>query len=157
PVFAQAKAAAKGAAELSNAKQMTLAELMYNGDFDDTNVAVGYFDPAAPIGWCGGTGTSGCTRSWSELLLPYMKSGELFLDPLAPSDASNVWTGDPVDSYAYFPQFGYDFEVLSPVTGLGVTQPLGATTIARPSSVPMFAAKGTPSVEVPDYWDGGYS
>jgi len=36
PVFAQAKAAAKGSACLSNEKQMTLAVLMYTNDYDDT-------------------------------------------------------------------------------------------------------------------------
>ncbi|HTQ11267.1 MAG TPA: prepilin-type N-terminal cleavage/methylation domain-containing protein [Fimbriimonadaceae bacterium] len=157
PVFAQAKAAAKGTAALSNCKQITLAEIMYAGDSDDDFVIVGYFDQTAPIGWCGGTGTSGCIRSWSELCLPYMKTGQLFLDPLAPSDDSNIWPGDVTDSYAYYPQFGYDFEVLSPVTGLGVAQPLSSTGVARPASVPMFAAKATAWTEAADYWDGGYS
>lgn len=157
PVFAQAKAAAKGTASLSNSKQITLSEIMYAGDFDDSCVIVGYFDPTAPIGWCGGTGTSGCTRSWSELLLPYMKTGQLYLDPLGPSDSSNIWTGDPTDSYAYYPQFGYDFEVLSPVVGLGEPQPISTTALGRVSSVPMFTAKATAWVEAPDYWDGGYS
>jgi prepilin-type N-terminal cleavage/methylation domain-containing protein/prepilin-type processing-associated H-X9-DG protein len=157
PVFAQAKAAAKGAASLSNSKQITLAELMYVNDFDDESVPVGYFDPTAPIGWCGGTGTSGCIRSWSEILLPYMKTGELYLDPLAPSDGSNVWSVDITDSYAYYAQFGYDFEVLSPIVGLGEPRPLSTGALGRASSVPMFTAKATAWTEAPDYWDGGYS
>jgi len=157
PVFAQAKAAAKGTASLSNSKQITLASLMYSNDYDDEFVAVGYFDPTAPIGWCGGAGTSGCIRSWSEVLLPYMKTGELYLDPLAPSDSSNIWPGDVTDSYAYYSQFGYDFEVLSPVMGLGDPQPLSASALGRPASVPMMAAKATAWLEASDDWDGGYS
>lgn len=157
PVFAQAKAAAKGTASLSNTKQTALAQIMYSTDSDDYWVTVGYFDQTAPIGWCGGTGTSGCIRSWSELLLPYMKSGQMFQDPLGPSDNSNIWPGFEQDSLAYFSQFGYDFEVMSPVTGLGVVSPLSTTSLGRPASVPLMTAKGTPYVEVPDYWDGGYS
>lgn len=157
PVFAQAKASAKGAVALSNCKQITLAELMYAGDADDYSVPVGYFDPTAPIGWCGGAGTSGCIRSWSELLLPYMKTGDLYLDPLAPSDSSNIWPGDTTDSYAYYAQFGYDFEVLSPIVGLGEPRPLSNTALGRVASVPMFTGKATAWLEAADYWDGGYS
>ena len=35
PVFAQAKVAAKGAADLSNVKQLALGTVMYSGDYDD--------------------------------------------------------------------------------------------------------------------------
>ncbi len=35
PVFAQAKVAAKGAADLSNVKQIALGTLMYSNDYDD--------------------------------------------------------------------------------------------------------------------------
>jgi prepilin-type N-terminal cleavage/methylation domain-containing protein len=38
PVFAQAKAAAKKSSCLSNTKQMTLATIMYGGDYDDMMV-----------------------------------------------------------------------------------------------------------------------
>src|SRR6202044_3404279 len=51
PVFAQAKAAAKGASCLSNTKQLTLANLMYVNDYDDNIPVAGLGSySAAPAG-----------------------------------------------------------------------------------------------------------
>src|SRR5580765_5925160 len=43
PVFSQAKEAAKKANCLSNLKQITLANLLYAGDYDDTSVPYGNY------------------------------------------------------------------------------------------------------------------
>jgi len=48
PVFAQAKEAAKKATCLSNLKQLGLAELLYEGDYDD-NVCQTYFNDTSTI------------------------------------------------------------------------------------------------------------
>src|SRR5580658_6568982 len=72
PVFAQAKAAAKKAAALSNAKEIVLGSIMYANDYDDGTVP--YFS------WLGrGTGP-GCSSGycsglpgyyWPQLLSTY--------------------------------------------------------------------------------------
>jgi len=53
PVFAQAKESAKDTADLSNAKQMGLAMLMYATDFDDAFPLHGRSDNSGWDVWCG--------------------------------------------------------------------------------------------------------
>jgi prepilin-type N-terminal cleavage/methylation domain-containing protein len=67
PVFAQAKRAAKDASALSNIKQISTANIMYAGDFDDTTVLHEY--------------TSWPWTSWTILTFPYMKNVDMFYDP----------------------------------------------------------------------------
>jgi len=71
PVFAQAKAAAKKTASLSNAKQIGLGCLMYDTDFD------GVFPIGSGSGWWGPT-----NGNWVFELQPYVKSTPLFQSPL---------------------------------------------------------------------------
>jgi prepilin-type N-terminal cleavage/methylation domain-containing protein len=61
PVFAQAKAAAKKTAALSNAKQIGISMKMYNTDYDDGNV-LAWWDWQIPLG-------------------PYLKNWDIFSDP----------------------------------------------------------------------------
>jgi len=63
PVFAQAKQAAKKTAVLSNAKQICTGQLLYVNDSDDTTPALGQGD-------------------WTDHLYPYVKSEDLFMNPL---------------------------------------------------------------------------
>jgi prepilin-type N-terminal cleavage/methylation domain-containing protein/prepilin-type processing-associated H-X9-DG protein len=81
PVFAQAKAAAKKTACLSNAKQIGLGHIMYQGDYDDGTVPLGYYASVSLPSysyqyWYGlMTNSGGITYDWSKgLLQPYMKS-----------------------------------------------------------------------------------
>jgi len=78
PVFAQAKAAAKASADLSNEKQITLGHIMYAGDYDDTFAeGFSWYDFA----------------SWSVRVQPYIKSIALFESPLdgKPLTDPNGW------------------------------------------------------------------
>ena len=146
PVFASAKAAAKGTASLSNVKQSSLAMIMYAGDADDLFVPVGYPDPTAPIGWA-----PDFIRTWGQLLVPYMKTADVLLDPLtSPDDYS--W-GPRAAVIGYYPQFGYAFEVLSPIKGWGQPQPLSQTALGNVSNTVMIAAKGTAWLEYTPGWD----
>jgi len=88
PVFAQAKAAAKKTASLSNIKQLVLASLMYNNDYDDTFVAQG--EPTAANSW-------GWQMTWIMHTLPYMKNYGILLDP-SDSHTGPSWSG-PMYSY----------------------------------------------------------
>jgi len=78
PVFAQAKAAAKRTASLSNTKQTSLAILMYNNDYDDT------FDSGANACWW-----NTIDGSWNYDVLPYMKSVQILVSPLDPKSKAN--------------------------------------------------------------------
>jgi prepilin-type N-terminal cleavage/methylation domain-containing protein len=75
PVFAQAKLAAKKTASLSNAKQIGLACLMYDIDYD------GVFPIGSGNSWWGPTG-----GNWVFELQPYTKSTPLFQSPLDPKN-----------------------------------------------------------------------
>jgi prepilin-type N-terminal cleavage/methylation domain-containing protein len=75
PVFAQAKAAAKKTADLSNMKQMATGVALYLNDFDDQypENQVGNFSnwPAS-------------TAEWTSVLVtgPYVKNYDLLLSPV---------------------------------------------------------------------------
>ena len=73
PVFAQAKLAAKKTTDLNNLKQIGLAEVMYAGDFDDTHPQ-GYW-------YKNDTGETNGYVDLSAMLMPYMKSAELWKSP----------------------------------------------------------------------------
>jgi len=62
PVFAQAKAAAKTTADLSNLKELDLANIMYSNDYDDG------FPIGADNAW---------TFTWAGLVVPYVKNGDV--------------------------------------------------------------------------------
>src|ERR1700709_2378259 len=67
PVFAQAKAAAKSNAALSNLKQNALAFLIYSGDSDD------FFPQGFQFGW---------NPPWPKTVHPYPKSFAVFRSSL---------------------------------------------------------------------------
>lgn len=108
PVFAQAKAAAKKTSALSNQKQLGLAVIMYQGDYDDVYprnddcVAGSSLNPALknePFNPTGlGCTTTSATRgfynrvnhySWQKWVLPYVKNVPLFEHPGREKDAKN--------------------------------------------------------------------
>jgi prepilin-type N-terminal cleavage/methylation domain-containing protein/prepilin-type processing-associated H-X9-DG protein len=88
PVFAQAKAAAKRTADLSNTKNITLGATLYSGDADDT------MPPQYQIQW----DMSGYTRSqvvlWKDAVLPYIKNGGKYPKPGASDVYSRAEQGD---------------------------------------------------------------
>jgi len=79
PVFAQAKAAAKRTAALSNAKQLGLAVTMYNNDND------GVYDVGCPSAWYyPGDNSKNPPQpggGWSWDISPYVKNAGVFSDP----------------------------------------------------------------------------
>ncbi|MGV3613959.1 MAG: prepilin-type N-terminal cleavage/methylation domain-containing protein [Fimbriimonas sp.] len=75
PVFAQAKEAAKKTADLSNARQIGLANKMYLADHDDTMPIFYAYHTMPPAGREGHKGTE-------VLLLPYTKNKDMFRSPL---------------------------------------------------------------------------
>jgi prepilin-type N-terminal cleavage/methylation domain-containing protein len=70
PVFAQAKAAAKTTATLSNIKQLGTAIQIYSNDYDDGTPMYEYdvFDPTQRF------------MSFGEIMMPYIKNNGIFFD-----------------------------------------------------------------------------
>ena len=104
PVFAQAKAAAKKTSALSNQKQLGLAVIMYQGDYDDVYPrndgceAGSSLNPALKSMPFNPTG-AGCTTApfynrmnhyaWQKWVSPYVKNVQLFEHPGRQKDATN--------------------------------------------------------------------
>ena len=88
PVFAQAKAAAKKVADLSNIKQIGTATAIYQNDYDDYWFLAATYLP---------DNVYGDMYRWSSTVClgPYIKSTQLFLSPLDSSyvpDATGGWS-----------------------------------------------------------------
>jgi prepilin-type N-terminal cleavage/methylation domain-containing protein len=85
PVFAQAKLAAKKAADLSNIKQLGTASVLYQNDYDDRWMfADTYPGPAY-----------GDMYRWSSTVCigPYLKNTQIFASPIDPSYTPNLSGG----------------------------------------------------------------
>jgi prepilin-type N-terminal cleavage/methylation domain-containing protein len=140
PVFAQAKAAAKKAASISNQKQNALAAIMYSTDYDDVNpIYISWADgPGAPAYIAG----HGC-YPWSWNTQPYMKNADIELDPQAPP--IQVWPGwSSVVYKAFSTVYGYNYSWLSaPFCAFNdpCYTPISTTAVAQPAETVMFSAK----------------
>jgi len=175
PVFAQAKLAAKKAASLSNVKQITLSNIMYENDYDDNFVIFTqnpyntYCGQIQPNGVAYPNGGSRCkvapyavTYNWPDLLQPYTKSTGLLVDP-ATGDPQQYFSGANNNSYhhGWRAQYGYNYLFLSPLglsglTGGGWLPNAGfslfgigrsATTAINPAATVMFTGSvGSPEV-----------
>ncbi len=80
PVFAKAKLAAKKASDLSNARQLGIATLMYNTDSDDT-YPMSVYDTQSPVLI---PGTFHRIATVYDELLPYMKNINILASPVNP-------------------------------------------------------------------------
>jgi prepilin-type N-terminal cleavage/methylation domain-containing protein/prepilin-type processing-associated H-X9-DG protein len=79
PVFAQVRERARETACLSNLKQIALADVMYAQDYDETL----WSTPETPA-----CSKLGCAASWSDLLMPYVRSPKIFS---CPSNSDTLW------------------------------------------------------------------
>ncbi|MFM9872787.1 MAG: prepilin-type N-terminal cleavage/methylation domain-containing protein [Fimbriimonadaceae bacterium] len=98
PVFAQAKAAAKKTQALSNVKNLTTANLIYNTDYDDTYMIATPFVPGIGYAWDRFIPTtsliktttpagvaSGINTAFHNSIQPYMKNYQILRDPAGSS------------------------------------------------------------------------
>jgi prepilin-type N-terminal cleavage/methylation domain-containing protein len=164
PVFAQAKAAAKKAASISNGKQLALAQLMYAGDYDDTFVVEIAWDPNnAPANFGGFP-----YQPWTWLVLPYQKNGDINHDPQAPPNDPWPAVWGTLLPKVLHPQYGMNYTVISPLLGTSPTMPtaffspLTTTAVEKPAETVMHAAKFSTAEDDPinlgptsAYWYGG--
>jgi prepilin-type N-terminal cleavage/methylation domain-containing protein len=91
PVFAQAKAAAKKTASLSNVKQLSLGHVMYAGDYDDTFAS----------SWA-----KGFAGDFSFFVQPYVKSLQILENPdrvISPASLASVCANDPWGGWFFQP------------------------------------------------------
>jgi prepilin-type processing-associated H-X9-DG protein len=91
PVFAQAREKARGAACLSNVKQLGLGLHMYAQDYDETlpNHAAdtaNFLDAKAPA-------------NWAKAMAPYVKNTQIFSCPSAPLEPRLKSSAPPLNSY----------------------------------------------------------
>ena len=104
PVFARAKEAAKKTQSLSNLKQISLAWLMYGGDYDDTCMRI-RTESAGKAFYFWGSFDGTTLRESEGLLYPYTKNAGVQQDP---SFDSRLRT--PIGLTGY----GYNYAYLSP-------------------------------------------
>ena len=156
PVFAQAKAAAKKTASLSNDKQIALGAIMYGGDVDDM------IPPAGSLLSSGGTINYGSFQwaPWPQLVNPYIKSYDLEKDPLAPASLPTDNGYPATSATACVPHYGINPYLLQnvavPYSAAGSTlSPRSFTALSRPADVVFYSAKYSSS-ETTGVWYGNY-
>ncbi|MGC4044928.1 MAG: prepilin-type N-terminal cleavage/methylation domain-containing protein [Armatimonas sp.] len=90
PVFAQARASARNASDLSNIRQIGMAALMYAQDNEERWVPVGSWnDPTiTPHTNPAGPGPGLAWNGWGLRLLPYLKNRDIFRSPHMPRRAT---------------------------------------------------------------------
>ena len=157
PVFAQAKAAAKKTADLSNMKQTGTANLIYSGDSDDVFVANGeaMFIRGTPDGetlqpYTGqnnfygtnfGAGANAplgfmdpnAVQNWGRETFPYIKSMDMLVSPGAGND---VRAGlSPVANNSRAGKTSYVFN--------GCASGTPQTAMARPAELITYQSRGT--------------
>jgi prepilin-type N-terminal cleavage/methylation domain-containing protein len=130
PVFAQAKLQAKKAASISNTKQIGLSQLMYENDYDDEFVESTEDYNDSQCGPSAASGTFTCYHNfatakpcWDMLLLPYIKTLGLFVEP-GTGDPSGIFGSGPASIEANWnlsAQYGYNYTFLSPLPLSGLT------------------------------------
>ena len=161
PVFAQAKAAAKSISSVSNAKQLGIGWIMYQGDYDDTVVPEVVWNDSDAYYWYGSPGSA--FSPWTYELLPYEKNGQITQDP---QTTANPDTGTvPIATWdAYNPEYGYNYEQLDPWVqnksnpleqyGINYTMNgINATSLSKPAQT-IVAAASTASNEGNFEWFG---
>jgi len=155
PVFAQAKAAAKRTAMLSNTKQTILSAIMYESDNDDVlplitawgsvgvnNGAYVYFN------------NQGC-YPWTQLIQPYSKNIDILTDPSAPLGSTSP-AGFNAQAYKLFgPQMGMN-PYLAQSAAADLKSPRNGTAISRPADIVLFSSKYSTSEAKSNVFYGGW-
>ena len=143
PVFAQAKMAAKKTASISNNKQITLSQIMYEADYDDMIPIMATWGPcASPVYVCFGgqpAGQSGY-MPWSQMVQPYMKNIDLYQDPQGPGPATAPAGFNPAIYKLGGPMYGMNpylnNEVSFPYNPSGPAGPHRTRSATSPRSPP---------------------
>jgi prepilin-type N-terminal cleavage/methylation domain-containing protein len=144
PVFAQAKAAAKKSASISNNKQLTLAGIMYGADYDDIIPAVAAWNQSDALVFFGAP--NGGYKPWSHLIYPYMKNGDIVVDPQVGAGTKAPAGFQPLASTILAPQYGINPYLIQtvayPYAAAGSTlNARSYTAISRPADTVFLIQK----------------
>jgi prepilin-type N-terminal cleavage/methylation domain-containing protein len=165
PVFAQAKAAAKKTASLSNNKQTALAAIMYGSDSDDyipnmTSWGPPNINDGSYVYFATTTGTRGC-HPWPQLIQPYVKNLDLLLDPQAPGISTTPTGFNPAAYKLFQPEYGMNPYLAQ--TGLAIPYAAGSTAtprsftgVSRVADTVMFSQKYSNAETVTNVFYGGW-
>jgi len=164
PVFAQAKASAKGAACLSNMKQVALGATMYAGDSDDTQVLSESWYAENRINGLQFSKNGVNFNSWRTLVYPYTKNFNIFTDPAAPNIfVSAAFAGQKDLAATIYGNIGINHMAMGPMQWDGTHQaPIGvsATSIAKPAETVYFTEIFNNGIDNPTndgwVWTGNY-
>jgi prepilin-type N-terminal cleavage/methylation domain-containing protein/prepilin-type processing-associated H-X9-DG protein len=143
PVFAQAKLSAKKTSSLSNVKQVGLAEIMYQADYDDSfalYLSGRYGNLGCPTATGCADGLPTASQSWVGIVQPYIKSLAMMVDP-GVGDASGVFGGGPNSwfrNHNRLPYYGYNYMFLSPFYDCDTSLSRTQSQAAKPAEVVMF-------------------
>jgi len=153
PVFAQAKAAAKKTAVLSQYKQSGTALNIYFADVDDVAIMGSYTMPGSTVTTPAGNTINNPTVTWCKAAEPYTKNWPI-LNDRSVNDPLNVWSAAFTSGGWYYnwmrwPALGYNVNYLNNAGGdcsgwapeAGLTQfgrPISMTAIASPSATVLF-------------------
>jgi prepilin-type N-terminal cleavage/methylation domain-containing protein len=110
PVFAQAREKARGAACLSNCKQLGLALMMYATDYDDTlpPAKIGASPPFRHQCAATGEGYPLYPAYWQDVVQPYAKNRDILRCPSRPERGYQPQKADkPIDGNPDSLRFGY--------------------------------------------------
>ena len=153
PVFAQAKAAAKKTASLSNAKQIGLATQMYSADADDVMVLT--FNGSSENAFMSAAPPAEHTNSWVWLTQPYIKSLQLMKDPAGVGDGGIFGQGPSAwyRNQNLFPNYGYNFLFLSPWYDCKTAESRSFTAASDPAQTVQFTQSRHPAyTNAYGYW-----
>lgn len=144
PVFKSAEDRARQTQCMSNFHSVSLATGLYMEDYDDYFPPVNYQPAEEP--------NSRNDRTWVQMVLPYLRSFEVFRCPSSPTTSLTpeaTFDRDlvPGDTFSRFytaslhSSVGYNFQYLSPivkVAGQWTSEPRSGSMLAKPSSTVVF-------------------
>jgi prepilin-type N-terminal cleavage/methylation domain-containing protein/prepilin-type processing-associated H-X9-DG protein len=153
PVFAQAKVAAKKISELSNMKQVGLAQIMYAGDSDDI------FVPKVRYGYgpSRGGGDPQNAMSADKLTQPYIKNWDLFMSSFDNGTRYQTPVGNLRRSFGFASNVFRGVQVRPGEWGSFVGKaPVSATYFPEPAATVMIGLRpmdSSPSASGAEAWD----
>lgn len=151
PVFAQAKVAAKKATALSDVKQLNLAQIMYQNDYDDMIV------PKLRLGFGPSDGGNDPkdAMTWEVLCYPYMKNLGLIKSPVDPNPTYKTPYGTTRRSYGAASNFFRAVQVKPGKWGDFVGKgAISATSVPQPADTITFGERRQcPDSAAADPWN----
>ncbi len=144
PVFAQAKRAAKTTHAISNLRQFSIGLQLYLSDYDDYfHKATQAFNVPAGNGFAAANNVS-FTDGWTWFYAPYLKSVEIYDDPLSPSKINFQAPNWGQANVGYTGNFAYNYDGLTQNETIPVSR--NASSLEDPAGTYAFFTSRRASV-----------